>query len=150
MRKNDDNFITFCNELRAYVEVQMMDLYFVLLTAADTFDRTEVHRLIRFFKLEKFASASMWVLKEAFGMDSRYMICVPNEDEGRFLLKEIMTAGNMGKYDHRILQSSSNSKLSFLAKWFAHNARLVLHYTEDALWTPIGLAYISMINIKNG
>lgn len=41
-----------------------------------------------------FASASMWVQGEAFGMKRDCMLCDPLEKDGRFLLDEIFRAGN--------------------------------------------------------
>ena len=42
----------------------------------------------------KFTSAVMWVLME-------FLPCKPNQKEGRFLLSEILKAGNLGHYDVR-------------------------------------------------
>ena len=44
----------------------------------------------------KFTSAVMWVLMEAFGFNKEFLPCKPNQKEGRFLLSEILKAGNLG------------------------------------------------------
>lgn len=46
--------------------------------------------------LDKFAAAMMWVLKEACGAEDELLFCELDEKEGRFLLSEIMAAGNFG------------------------------------------------------
>lgn len=49
----------------------------------------------------KFTSAVMWVLMEAFGFNKEFLPCKPNQKEDRFLLSEILKAGNLGHYDIR-------------------------------------------------
>lgn len=40
-----------------------------------------------------------------------WMICEPDEEEGKFLLNEIMLAGNFGKYDQRIKRETPSIPL---------------------------------------
>lgn len=93
----------------------------------------------------------MWVMKKVFGLEDKYLLCDPDERQGRFLLSEIMTAGNFGKYDDRMQVKAGGGKWSQLKRWLLHSARLVWHYTQEVLWTPIGIAYISMnkVNLKD-
>ena len=86
---------------------QMMDLYYVArsMQASD-----EVLRLLRRFKLESFASASAWVLWHLFDgcadnslfISKQSPLPAPNERLGKFLLDEIMKAGNFGHHDDRL------------------------------------------------
>lgn len=47
--------------------------------------------------LGKFCAAMMWVMKEVMGVSDEMLLCEPNEKEGRFLLNELMAAGNFGR-----------------------------------------------------
>ena len=49
----------------------------------------------------RFAGALMHVLHEVFGMAQELMLCDSNEKDGKFLLNEIMQAGNFGHQDER-------------------------------------------------
>ena len=94
--------------------------------------------------MKKFASAIMYVLQTVFAMPDEYLICKPNEKEGKFLLSEIMQAGNFGKYDERIKRvEGSYMKIQCnhaIEKW-KHNLRLIAHYPEEVLWEPIFRVY---------
>ena len=80
--------------------------------------------------------AMMWVMKEVFGMDDEYLLCEPNEKDGRFLLSEIMQTGNMGHADERVDRSKLNSALGryiYNLKRDLHVMRICPH---EALWEP--------------
>ena len=53
----------------------------------------EIMRTLSSFGMKKFAEAVMYVLQTVFAMPDEYLICLPNEKEGKFLLDEIMQAG---------------------------------------------------------
>lgn len=68
-----------------------------------------------------------------------WMICEPDEKEGKFLLDEIMQAGNFGKYDDRI--KHDGSQFSHAIEKTKHNMRLVRHYPEEVMWEPFFRVY---------
>ena len=99
---------------------QIIDYYFVLrkfegLVVRDERVGEKCLEQIERLGLKKFASAVMWVIQEVIAppqvsqhSDAKdwqkhcpWMICKPNEKEGRFLLSEILQAGNFGKHDER-------------------------------------------------
>lgn len=126
---------------------QMMDLYFVLRQVSEVSsdkDKLELLNLLKHLKLERFKSASMWIMKTVFGLEDAYLLCEPNECEGRFLLEEIMKAGNFGKHDVRLKGKLSENRIKLMCTWLTHNMRLLGHYTEEVLWTPIGIIFISL------
>lgn len=128
---------------------QMMDLYFI----ARTMRRNdEVSRLLRNFRLEAFAAASAWVLWHLFdgGADDSLFVSgcsplpPPDERSGRFLLDEIMKAGNFGRYDKRLKAGRYASRMGLMVQWMRHTMRLVRHFPVEVAWTPVGIVYISL------
>ena len=128
---------------------QILDLFFVLRSVEEAgaqaeMLRTEVWALIKHFRLQRFAEASMWIMKEMLGLEDKYLICQPNESAGRFLLEEIMQSGNFGQYDSRLNKDRYHSRIGLMFSWMKHNFRLFKYYPEDVLWTPIGVLRISL------
>lgn len=122
---------------------QVLDLYFVLRSNDDSLLRDETLKLIKHFGLLRFAEASMWIMKDVLGLEEKHLLCSPNEKAGRFLLEEIMQAGNFGKYDDRLNKNRYQSRVDLMFSWLKHNLRLVKYYPADVLWTPIGVLRIS-------
>ena len=75
------------------------------------------------------------MLGHVFGLEREYMLCEPDEKEGRFILDEIMQTGNFGHGDTRYL---GYSKLKRMTR---HGLYLLMHYPSEVLWTPIWLVY---------
>lgn len=128
---------------------QILDLFFVLRSVEEAGEhaeklKTEVRALIKHFRLQRFAEASMWIMKETLGLEDKYLICQPNESAGRFLLDEIMQSGNFGQYDSRLNKDRYQSRIGLMFSWMKHNFRLFKYYPEDVLWTPIGVLRISL------
>lgn len=132
---------------------QMMDLYFVLrgLTPNPSprgegnhgGEGSQYLYLIKHFGLTRFARASMWVMKEVFGLEDEFFVCEPDERSGRFLLNEILQAGNFGHADKRLKRGGGN-RVVLMGRWLKHTWRLFRDYPADVLWTPIGVLYISL------
>lgn len=81
---------------------QVMDYYFVLKAQNDVrCKKEEVRETLRYLGLWKFAGAMMYVMKEVFALDEKFMIAPVDEKRGRFLLNEILQSGNFGQYDKR-------------------------------------------------
>lgn len=118
---------------------QVMDLYFVLKNSTtDGMDLTDEWRMLKAFRLTRFAEAMMWLLHTQFGLEEeKLMACGIDEKEGRFLMDEIMLTGNFGFDDQRYQYK----------RWFklrhhiSHGGHLLMHYPSEVLWTPIWLMY---------
>lgn len=126
---------------------QMMDLYFVLKSLSvspSVDDKDEVLKLLKYFQLMRFTGASMWIMKEVFGLEEMYLLCEPNESAGKFLLDEIMQAGNFGKHDERLKNGRYKNRWGLMLTWMRHTFRLFKYYPADVLWTPIGILRISL------
>lgn len=123
---------------------QLMDYYFVLSSldkkafgekgfAKNIKNICEVAKSLR---LERFASALMWVLEHVFGLEREYMLWKPNEEDGQFLLNEIMTSGNFGRHNEE--QNDRKGKMGY-SVWalFIRNLRLSRFDRGDWFWGPL-------------
>jgi len=122
---------------------QMMDLYFILKSRKE--EDPDILKLLKHFDLLRFAEACMWMMQHVFGLEDQYLICTSNEKAGRFLLDEIMRAGNFGHYDDRLRQNRyAASRIGLMLIWIVHASRLITQYPIDVLWTPVGVLRISI------
>lgn len=114
---------------------QLLDYYFVLRKFRDESleSKGESLKIIERLGMKKFAGTVMWVLKTVFDMPAAYMLCPPNEKEGRHMLNEIMIAGNFGTYDNRIKASSADSRIGSLIRRHAQTSRFFFSYPEEAI-----------------
>ena len=78
----------------------------------------------------------MWILKECLGMKEEYLLCSVNERHGKYLLSEIMTAGNFGQFDDRMLRIDKNKKFKRGFVQLKRNLRFVSYYPSEVLWSP--------------
>lgn len=115
---------------------QMLDYYFVLQQKTTTQEKKEYNRLLKLFGLENFAAATTYVLQEIFGLENEKAIVAPDRKRGQFLLKEIMVAGNFGKYDTRYSIVSKENELAHFLNSMQRIARLIFHYPGETLWSP--------------
>ena len=76
----------------------LMDLFFVLRFAEGSskifqFAQTSVEGEIKELGLTRFARGIMWLLKEILALDPKFMPFEPHEEEGQYLLSQIMGDG---------------------------------------------------------
>ncbi len=115
---------------------QIVDYYFVLKAANGS--RQDVSyslETVSMFGMERFAKGLMWVMHEALGMPSEWMLWGPDEKEGRFILDEIMAGGNFGHHDQRL--THGGGKLNTVKQVCRHNWHLMSHYPADVIWAPV-------------
>lgn len=113
---------------------QLLDYYFVLLHA-DMKDVAELQRNLKHIGIWKFAGAIMYIMQEVFGMPVSRLIVPPNEKYGKFVLNEVLEAGNFGKYDER--NRFGRSKLGHNLQRVYRDIRLVRYFPAEALSEPI-------------
>lgn len=108
--------------------------------------KDDVIKILRFLRLEKFAGAMMWVIGlMAYGerflvdlsADRSWMLCEPDEKEGRFLLNEILLSGNFGQADQRYRYK----RLFKLQRMLSRGSHLLIHYPSEVIWSPIWIVY---------
>ena len=88
-----------------------------------------------FIKLKQVSSIGQQ-LKEKYVCEP-WMICEPNEKEGKKLLEEIMKGGNFGQYDNRDAALKNGGMVKHGVWKLKRVMRLVRSYPEEALWEPV-------------
>ena len=85
--------------------------------------------------LWKFAGGIMYIMQEVFGMPASRLIVPPNEKYGRFVLNEVLEAGNFGRHDAR--NRFGRSQLGHNLQRVYRDMRLVRYFPAEALSEPI-------------
>lgn len=119
---------------------QIMDYYFVLRLANQEGSnglKREAMVWVKRLGMKRFAHALMWVMKEILGLEEEYLICEPHEQDGHFLLSEIMQTGNMGHADERVDRSKLNSALGRYIYNFKRDLHVMRICPHEALWEPL-------------
>ena len=117
---------------------QYLDYYFVLKQAHDKgADVQEAYRWMQRMGMGSFARATMWLLREVFGMPEEWMICEADADEGRFLLDRVMAKEQKAKKGEH---GSVRWHLSVFWAQQSKNLHLLTHYPLEVLFSPIWLA----------
>lgn len=114
---------------------QLMDYYYILKNSSYE-QRKEAFHVLDSLKMEKFCGGIMWILKEKFGMKDLFLLCPCNCQHGKFLLSEIMTAGNFGQYDARTTRIDVEKRFARGFVQFKRNWKFVRYYPSEVLWSP--------------
>lgn len=120
---------------------QLLDYYYVLLQGFTPLERQETMQVLGRLHMGKFAAAVMYVLQNVFAMPDEFLLCPPNEEEGRYLLSEIVRAGNFGKFDPTMKQPERENKLHSFFRITRRAWRQIGHYPEEVLWSPVYRAW---------
>lgn len=115
---------------------QVADYYYVLLALTKT-ERNEVNELLKEMGLSRFASAMMYVQQQLFGLDDEYLITSPDEAAGRFVIDEIMLAGNFGKTDPRLVRKTRETAFYRFRRSLRRNMRFVHYFPNETLCDPV-------------
>ena len=113
---------------------QLLDYYFVLISDDLSLIRDRVQKELKELGLWKFAGAIMYIMQEVFGMPASRLIVPPNEKYGRFVLNEVLEAGNFGRHDDR--NRFGRSKLGHNLQRVYRDMRLVRYFPAEALSEP--------------
>ena len=112
--------------------------YFYILKSIHTENKsTEVVTALQRFGLMRFLRAMMYVLKVACGAAEEMLLCKPNEEAGKYLLDEIMLAGNFGQYDERIVRPEDEGLVHRNVRKFRRQLRFLKYYPGEVLCAPI-------------
>ena len=106
-----------------------------------------VQKELKELGLLKFAGAIMYIMQEVFGMPASRLIVPPNEKYGRFVLNEVLEAGNFGKHDAR--NRFGRSKLGHNLQRVYRDIRLVRYFPAEALSEPFFRVWHFFWRMKN-
>ena len=131
---------------------QILDYYFVLLQGFTEEEKIQSMYWIVRLGMKRFAEAMMWMMKEIYGLEKKYLLCVPNEEYGRFLLDEVMQTGNMGHADERVDHKQLQSALGRYLFNLKRDIRIIKICPYEALWEPMWgiyqFAFCKYMNLK--
>lgn len=128
---------------------QVLDFYMLIkdynkesVQSDELMNKGELLRKISSCGMKRFAAALMYVLKETILAKDAELLCVPSEKHGRFLLSEIIAAGNFGHYDGRLTSIEvKKGHLSYQLKKaqrrFQRNFRFLTSYPEEVVCEPL-------------
>ena len=93
-----------------------------------------VQKELKELGLWKFAGAIMYIMQEVFGMPASRLIVPPNEKYGKFVLNEVLEAGNFGRHDAR--NRFGRSKLGHNLQRVYRDIRLMRYFPAEAMSEP--------------
>ena len=106
-----------------------------------------VQKELKELGLWKFAGAIMYIMHEVFGMPTSRLIVPPNEKYGKFVLNEVLEAGNFGRHDAR--NRFGRSQLGHNLQRVYRDIRLVRYFPGEALCEPFFRVWHFFWRMKN-
>ena len=106
-----------------------------------------VQKELKELGLWKFAGGIMYIMQEVFGMPASRLIVPPNEKYGRFVLNEVLEAGNFGRHDAR--NRFGRSQLGHNLQRVYRDIRLVRYFPAEALCEPLFRIWHFFWRMKN-
>ena len=107
----------------------------------------EVQEELKELGLWKFAGGIMYIMQEVFGMSASRLIVPPNEKYGKFVLNEVLEAGNFGKHDAR--NRFGRSQLGHNLQRVYRDIRLVRYFPAEAMSEPFFRVWHFFWRMKN-
>ena len=115
---------------------QIIDYYFVLKAInCEKRDFNYVLNAVSQFGMEHFAKGLMWVMQETLGMPKEWMFWVPDQEEGKYILSQVMQGGNFGHHDNRLTHETG--RLNTVKQVCRHNWHMMGHYPAEVIWAPV-------------
>jgi len=106
-----------------------------------------VQKELKELGLWKFAEGIMYIMQEVFGMPAYRLIVPPNEKYGKFVLNEVLEAGNFGRHDER--NWFGRSQLGHNLQRVYRDIRLVRYFPGEALCEPLFRIWHFFWRMKN-
>ena len=124
---------------------QIMDLYFTQKAFVLRMENEAkgVTNLFEKLGLMKFVAGTQYVLQSVFGMDERFLLCLPDKKEGLLLLVEMERGGNFGQYDERN-RVSGESFVHRALRRFERRWRMVRFDPWGTILMPFSRVWLEM------
>ena len=106
-----------------------------------------VQKELKELGLWKFAGGIMYIMQEVFGMPASRLIVPPNEKYGKFVLNEVLEAGNFGR--HYARNRFGRSKFGHNLQRVYRDIRLVRYFPAEALCEPLFRVWHFFWRVKN-
>ena len=106
-----------------------------------------VQKELKELGLWKFAGGIMYIMQEVFGMPTSRLIVPPDEKYGKFVLNEVLEAGNFGRHDAR--NRFGRSQLGHNLQRVYRDIRLVRYFPAEALCEPFFRVWHFFWRMKN-
>ncbi|MCW4078481.1 nucleotidyltransferase domain-containing protein [Segatella copri] len=106
-----------------------------------------VQKELKELGLWKFAGGIMYIMQEVFGMPASRLIVPPNEKYGKFVLNEVLEAGNFGRHDAR--NRFGRSQLGHNLQRVYRDIRLVKYFPAEAMSEPLFRTWHFFWRVKN-
>lgn len=106
-----------------------------------------VQKELKELGLWKFAGGIMYIMQEVFGMPTSRLIVPPDEKYGKFVLNEVLEAGNFGRHDAR--NRFGRSQLGHNLQRVYRDIRLVRYLPAEALCEPFFRVWHFFWRMKN-
>ena len=127
---------------------QLVDYYYLIsMLSVNCEMLTSLQKELKELGLWKFAGAIMYIMQEVFGMPASRLIVPPNEKYGKFVLNEVLEAGNFGKHDAR--NRFGKSPLGHNLQRVYRDMRLVTYFPAEALCEPLFRIWHFFWRMKN-
>lgn len=120
---------------------QVMDYYY-LLSSEDSEKDVTFEDTLKWLGLYGFAGAMMYVMKEVFCLNERYMVTPVDEKKGKFLLEEILQSGNFGKFDERNTELHKLTGISRSLARVKRSLRFLTEYPVEVLYAPFQIYHV--------
>ena len=113
---------------------QVCDFYYIVSSLSEE-QKAELLRRSAEFGTMRLLGGMMYVLREVFGVPGSALPCPASEECGSFILKEILLAGNFGKYDRRNSVYKDEKRASRLfGRFFSRQSRFLRYFPSEVLW----------------
>lgn len=143
------NLIFRLTHIYAHLMNEGIGLRQLLLLISDDLSliRDRVQKELKELGVWKFVGGIMYIMQEVFGMPASRLIVPPNEKYGKFVLNEVLEAGNFGRHDAR--NRFGESQLGHNLQRVYRDIRLVRYFPGEALRKPLFRIWHFFWRMKN-